>query len=173
MDAFKLMNEIDDFWLFGRCRVCAKQVSGNCFDPEDLCQAHGHEANNFEAQLGALCVQLQDELLLQLEIDEFSDGEILAPQAPINATVNALYRRATILEKQCEISLVRLLPDMEMVEGLSEIAQVEEMKFRTGAYYNYIHCAWKITLVDGQCFVFDPTGIQFGADWALLIPWDK
>ena len=59
---------------------------------------------------------------------------------------------------------------MNLLEGSPEIAEVLEMKFDTGPYYRYVHCAWKITSVDGQCFVFDPTGIQFGINWALLVP---
>ena len=154
-----------------RCRVCARKIPGNPFDLEEFCSVHGPEATDFEAFLGRKCVRYQETLMSRLDRYGWSEKDGLQREAPAQASVNELFRRSMLSRGKCELGLVIILREMKLLERSPDIAEILEMKFYTGPHYRYVHCAWKITSVDGQCFVFDPTGIQFGINWALLAPW--
>ena len=46
------------------------------------------------------------------------------------------------------------------------------MRFWTGPRIHIWHCAWAIITTSGT-YVFDPTGVQFGPDWALVSRWEE
>jgi hypothetical protein len=54
-----------------------------------------------------------------------------------------------------------------------EVRKAEEIQFATYPYYEWAHCTFRITLVSGEQYAFDPTGVQFGPLWALLSPWTE
>jgi len=42
------------------------------------------------------------------------------------------------------------------------------MKFNPEDRYVYRHCIFVVTLKNGNSYVVDPTGIQFGPEWPLV-----
>jgi len=50
-----------------RCRVCARKIPGNPFDPEEFCSVHGPEATDLEAFLRRKCVKYQENLMSRFD----------------------------------------------------------------------------------------------------------
>ncbi|KAG9381148.1 hypothetical protein A1F94_008468 [Pyrenophora tritici-repentis] len=73
------------------------------------------------------------------------------PHAKEKLTVKKLARRTTITREKCEVALILLLDRIKRLAKQPEIFTIAE---------------------DRQGFFFDPTGVQFGADWGLLTPWE-
>jgi hypothetical protein len=42
------------------------------------------------------------------------------------------------------------------------------MKFNPEGRYVYCHCVFIVSLRNGNAYVIDPTGIQFGPEWPLV-----
>ncbi|KAI4615807.1 hypothetical protein J4E80_006225 [Alternaria sp. BMP 0032] len=156
-----------------RCRTCAQVIPD---DRTGFCAAHDERASSCEAILGRWCCELQQKL------EHKQRGRWVAQGKPLpslggeaTASEDALWQRANLLALWCEMSLVELEADLEF--GLQKhdwIANIEELKYDMGEQVGHLlHCAFKITLENKKTFVFDPTGIQFGAEWAVLTPWDE
>jgi hypothetical protein len=131
---------------------------------------------SYEARLGQWCCKVQDEFEKTREKRWIDEGKPLPSLGgTTTASHNFLWRKAILLTEQCEMSLVELECTMEfMLQSAHFISNVEEFKYFMGKdFYNYVHCAFRITLINEQVFVFDPTGIQFGPDWAVLTTWEE
>ncbi|KAF7450636.1 hypothetical protein TUN199_11606, partial [Pyrenophora tritici-repentis] len=93
------------------------------------------------------------------------------PHAKEKLTVKKLARRTTITREKCEVALILLLDRIKRLAKQPEIFTIAEVKFWS-EQHRVTHCAWLIASQDRQGFFFDPTGVQFGADWGLLTPWE-
>ncbi|KAI2480570.1 hypothetical protein Ptr902_07595 [Pyrenophora tritici-repentis] len=93
------------------------------------------------------------------------------PHAKEKLTVKKLARRTTITREKCEVALILLLDRIKRLAKQPEIFTIAKVKFWS-EQHRVTHCAWLIASQDRQGFFFDPTGVQFGADWGLLTPWE-
>ncbi|KAH6883336.1 hypothetical protein BKA58DRAFT_374923 [Alternaria rosae] len=158
-----------------RCRICARDISDNRSLSTSFCATHDRQASSYEAILGWWCCELQHKFELVRRERWIAEGNPL-PSLGETATASqdVLWQRANLLGLQCETSLVEMAVDLR--SGLQKpdwITNIEELKYYMGERFGYIHCAFKITLENNCVYVFDPTGIQFGPEWAVLTLWEE
>jgi hypothetical protein len=174
--SYQYQHVIPSFYAGARCRTCAQVLSVGDNFPERFCAAHDKQVRSYEARLGQSCCKAQDEFEKTREKRWIDEGKPLPSLGgATTASYNILWQKAILLTEQCETSLVELESVMEfMLQSTHFISNVEEFKYSMGKdFYNYVHCAFIITMVNKQVFVFDPTGIQFGPDWAVLTTWEE
>ncbi|CBX91320.1 hypothetical protein IAQ61_010683, partial [Plenodomus lingam] len=157
------------------CRVCgsSRRPLRPVQDPTwAFCEQHNplpeklqSSQDDWEAALGGFLVWLTDRFIR----DWIGYPEPTAEGSSFWADLSQ------ICDQQCEHSLVWMSGCLEALVDFDRrtagrIREILELKFWTGPYYKFRHCAFIIMTDDEHHLVFDPTGIQFGLDWPLLSP---
>ncbi|KAJ4350843.1 hypothetical protein N0V95_004396 [Ascochyta clinopodiicola] len=163
-----------------RCRVCAVLYDGNNKQPGwggSFCAAHTPDGTWFSEFIQACCL-MQD--CLKQYCWQVPMPPTVRPWAPLfGMTASELWwwEVVNVFQLKCEISLVKLSTDWEALlkQGWCStlggpIIEIREIKIAPPAYWHFAHCVFAIHLVSDGWWVFDPTGVQFGPDWPLLLP---
>ncbi|KAH6639214.1 hypothetical protein C7974DRAFT_410197 [Boeremia exigua] len=157
-----------------RCRVCCTTITSHALRVGGYCG--GISCTNYAGadedfrQFLVWCCLLQD--FFKWWCKQRVPTRSWQPQNDLSAHNAWWWEMINVFHKQCEWSLARLAPHLQtfLAGGNRGITRIREIKFDSGPYYRYRHCAFEIHFASHGCWIYDPTGVQFGPDWPLLSP---
>ncbi|KAF2876027.1 hypothetical protein BDV95DRAFT_603403 [Massariosphaeria phaeospora] len=166
MDTTARFINISETTLEGpRCLICADVLPFVLGREEYCCPAHnpGTAIDQDEVELGFEALSMLDSFKRLVRAAGLVKGPPLPPLPDVlDGAERRIMETAWLLARQCEHSAL-------VTDPRSPFVAAEEIEFYAGPVHGYMHSAFAIYGRNGKQWVFDPTGVQFGADWPLVM----